>query len=125
MRDNDEDKVGATPLTHGDPLTIGDNWFDRVEGGCLLPLPVMDMSNGVVVPIDKGIPAVVDWGPTVAAGVTAPDDVTGVGIVNDMPSSAAIGCHGLRADRFSSLPVILAFRSDLQSYTLFSIILLD
>lgn len=76
----------------------------------------MDISNGVVVPIDDGVPAVVDWGPTVAApaAVTATDDdVTGVGIVNDMPSSAAIGCHGLRADRFSSLPVILAFRSDL------------
>lgn len=53
-------------------------------------------------------------GPAVPNGV-ADDDAAADGIVNDIPRSAAIGCHGLRADRLSSLPVILAFRKDLDN----------
>lgn len=40
-------------------------------------------------------------------------DVGAGGIVNEIPRSATICCHGLRADRLSSLPVIRALRSDL------------
>lgn len=91
--------------------------------GCLLllpaPPPVVDMSNGVADPIVDGFTDILlDCGagdpvvPAVPKGV-ADDDAAADGIVNDMPRSAAIGCHGLRADRLSSLPVILAFRNDL------------
>jgi len=86
--------------------------------GCLLPpapLPV-DMSNGVAGPIDDEFPVVLLVGGTgdpVVPGVPNDDEAVAEGIANDIPRSAAIGCQGLRADRFSSLPVILAFRSDL------------
>jgi hypothetical protein len=91
--------------------------------GCLLPpapLPV-DMSNGVAGPIDDEFPVVLLVGGTgdpVVPGVpngVANDEAVAEGIANDIPRSAAIGCQGLRADRFSSLPVILAFRSDLDN----------
>ncbi len=93
--------------------------------GCLLlllvPPPVVDISNGVADPIDDEFPDVLlvcgagdPVGPAVPNGV-ADDDAAADGIVNDMPRSAAIGCHGLRADRLSSLPVILAFRKDLDN----------
>lgn len=82
-------------------------------GGCLLPLPVVDMSNGADVPADGGILRALACGPIIAGGA-ADDAVAAGGIENDMPSSAAIGCHGLRADLRSSRPVILAFRNDLK-----------
>lgn len=94
-----------------------------VDGGLLLPpaLPPVDMSNGAAGPIDDEFPDVlpVDGAgdPVVTAvpiGV-ANDDAAADGIANDIPRSAAIGCQGLRADRLSSLPVILAFRSDLDN----------
>lgn len=49
----------------------------------------------------------------VVPGATAGIDVAVGGIENEMPRSATICCHGLRADRLSSLPVIRALRSDL------------
>jgi len=77
------------------------------------------MSNGVAGPIDVEFPVVLLIGgtgdpvvPAVPNGV-ANDEAAAGGIANDIPRSAAIGCQGLRADRFSSLPVILAFRNDL------------
>lgn len=95
--------------------------------GCLLLLPALppvDMSNGVAGPIDDKFPDVLlvcgAGDPVVPAdpnGV-ANDDTAADGIANDIPRSAAIGCQGLRADRLSSLPVILAFRSDLNNKTL-------
>lgn len=92
--------------------------------GCLLLLPALppvDMSNGVADPIDDEFPDVL---PVCGAGDpvvpvdpngVANDDAAADGIANDIPRSAAIGCQGLRADRLSSLPVILAFRSDLNN----------
>jgi len=47
----------------------------------------------------------------VASGTADDEDD---GIVNDIPRSAEIGCHGFRADRFKSLEVILVFRNDLK-----------
>lgn len=90
-----------------------------MTGNCLPPL--VDMSNGVPL-ADDGDPVVP--GCWIGGPVTAVDPVPGVvacgnvdvaagGIVNEMPRSATIGCHGLRADRLSSLPVIRALRSDL------------
>jgi len=100
--------------------------------GCLLlllaPPPVVDISNGVADPIDDGFPDVLlVWGAGDPVGPAVPngvedDDAAEDGIVNDIPRSAAIGCHGLRADRLSSLPVILAFRKDL--YTIKYLIML-
>jgi len=83
------------------------------------------MSNGVADTNDDGFPdALLVCGagdpvvPAVPNGV-ADDDAAVDGIVNDMPRSAAIGCQGLRADRLSSFPVILAFRNDLRTVKYF------
>lgn len=79
------------------------------------------MSNGVDDPFEDGfteIPGCGTWAPAIAPVPNdGPDDEGADGIVNDMPSNAAIGCQGLRADLLSSLPVILAFRSDLKAIT--------
>lgn len=78
------------------------------------------MSNGAAAPIDEDVPDGCEvGGPAVVAvpkGATDDEDEDAVaeGMVNEMPRRAAIGCHGLRAERFSSLPVILAFRRDLK-----------
>jgi hypothetical protein len=81
------------------------------------------MSNGVPPPIDGvALPACGFCELAVAAVPEGADDedVAGVdGIVNDIPRSAAIGCHGLRADRLNSLPVILDFLSDLQKIKIY------
>jgi len=91
-----------------------------VDGCLLLPLGTLpvDISNGVAGTIDDEFPVVLPVGgtgdpvvPAVPNGVA--NDEAAAGIENDIPRSAAIGCQGLRADRLSSLPVILAFRSDL------------
>lgn len=91
----------------GEPLACGG--CIMAAGGCLLPLPVVDMSNGADAPVDDGVLGALACGP-----VAADEAVAAGGIENDMPSNAAICCHGLRADRRNSLPVILAFRSDLK-----------
>lgn len=109
--------MAGEPPTPGGIIMAEDDWFDPVDACLLLPLPVVDMSNGAAAPIDVpdgcevGGPAVV----AVPKGAADEDDEAAVGgIEKDMPRRAAIGCHGLRAERFSSLPVILAFRNDLQ-----------
>lgn len=81
-----------------------------------LPPPVVVMSNGNDDPFEDGVTETPDcgaWDPDVAPA-PGPEDGGADGIVNDIPRSAAIGSQGLRADRLSSLPVILAFRSDLK-----------
>lgn len=86
----------------------------------MLPLPVVDISNGAAAPIDEDVPDGCEVGGPAAVAVPKgatddeDDDAALEGMENDIPRRAAIGCHGLRAERFSSLPVILAFRNDLQ-----------
>lgn len=99
-------------ITQGGMIPVPD-----VVDDCLPP-PVVDMSNGVDDPFEDGVTEILDceaWDPDVAPA-PGPEDGGGAdGIVNDIPRSAAIGCQGLRADRLSSLPVILAFRNDLKA----------
>lgn len=94
-----------------------EDWFGCITDDCLLLL-VVDISNGAATSTDDELaetPCCKICGLDVTATCGTAEDVAAVadGIVNDMPRSAAIGCHGLRADRFNSLPVILAFRRDL------------
>lgn len=95
-----------------------EDWLGCIADDCLLLL-VVDISNGVATSTDDEVAETPDCCKICGLDVTATcgtaKDVAAVadGIVNDIPRSAAIGCHGLRADRFNSLPVILAFRRDL------------
>lgn len=96
-----------------------EDWFGCIADDCLLLL-VVDMSNGVATSTDEVAEApdcckICGLDVTCVATCGTAEDVAAVadGIVKDIPRSAAIGCQGLRADRFNSLPVILAFRRDL------------